>query len=537
MTSATRNLCVGAYIDKRFRSRVLRDVYAERRRALAPSYGFDAVAVLLHCRRAHALTIGVDIVICVCLAFMLRSGLLNLLGVVLLLVLWGLVVYLGRMLAALAGLDRERRIASPLQTVTVFAVFVALLTWYVDSLLPGLLDSLTQWSDDMQRSGQVSDAWFGLGQFASPTSGKITFWTLVLFLVVAVEGWRRQVALEYLALDRQETPKRRLTPFVERQNGNVTMYSGYSPFLGAGQELRTWSFALRVSRIGGGEYDAAPFNINDLLGHVREQLTALSLDSRSTAGLAGLTVQDHVFHDAQGADRLTYEMTAPQVRRVVADPTTAARHYLVCQVVSWDGEVVTTVFVHVALQGRTLYLEFSAWMLPPTRSAFQMLRDSRNVQPTARFTAVSRALAALPGRVLLAPFGLLRLLLAVTHAALSTLFEVSAADYDFGARTSIRELGAMPLPKTDPDSPYVPDNYFQSRDVVKYWKIVERRLIAAIFDFLHAHGVDTTEYTDRAVTVLNTGVMQFGGRMEIRGSAIGTNASTGRRRRRRRNRQ
>lgn len=53
MTKTTRNLCAGAYVERDFRRQVLREVYDRPNRLLAPSYGFDAVPVLMHCRRAR----------------------------------------------------------------------------------------------------------------------------------------------------------------------------------------------------------------------------------------------------------------------------------------------------------------------------------------------------------------------------------------------------------------------------------------------------------------------------------------------------
>ena len=62
----------------------------------------------------------------------------------------------------------------------------------------------------------------------------------------------------------------------------------------------------------------------------------------------------HVLRGLRGSDDVEEVMT-----EAIARPSDVARHYLACQVVSWGGEIVTTVFVHVSLQGRTLYLEFS----------------------------------------------------------------------------------------------------------------------------------------------------------------------------------
>lgn len=548
MTSATRSLCTGAYLDRKFRARVLREVYSESRRALAPSYGFDAVVVLLHCRRARDWVVARDVLLCACVGISLLSGFVNTVGVAFLLTLWAVAVYLARLLRTAVGLDRERRVSARGQAILGFVGFYLLILWGLTSAFPAFLDILAQLSNEILITGDIPQPWFGLGEQAPPSDVAIVLLVLLMFAVAVAETLLRQLALERLARDahwRAGIRRRRLATFTERQNGNVTMYSGFSPFVGAGQELRTWSFALRMVRPGSlarspllpvaDEYDELPFNVEDLIAHLREQLGVLGTAPTRSWRLPGLTVQDHVFQAADGVVRLAHSMSPAEVSATITDPTRAARHYLTCQVRSWDGEVITTVFVHIALQGRTLYLEFSAWVLPPTRTEYQLLRDPRNTEPAARFDAAGRALITLPRLVAGAPFGVLRAGRDGLRAIINATFRISAADYDFGARTSIRELGAMPIQPDTRDN-YVPDNYFQSRDVVKYWKILERRLIAATFDFLTAHDVDTAEYAERAVTVLNTGVMQFGGSMDIRDTAIGTGSSVGRRRRRRRTR-
>jgi hypothetical protein len=43
----------------------------------------------------------------------------------------------------------------------------------------------------------------------------------------------------------------------------------------------------------------------------------------------------------------------------------------------------------------------------------------------------------------------------------------------------------------------------QHQDVSKYQKLIERRVIASVLDFLDDRGVDTTEYRARATSILN----------------------------------
>jgi hypothetical protein len=63
--------------------------------------------------------------------------------------------------------------------------------------------------------------------------------------------------------------------------------------------------------------------------------------------------------------------------------------------------------------------------------------------------------------------------------------------YDYGARVSLRELGASPRVET----------FIQDLDTYKYTKLVEERLTSAVLDFLEGKGVDTTAYRRQATAV------------------------------------
>lgn len=66
---------------------------------------------------------------------------------------------------------------------------------------------------------------------------------------------------------------------------------------------------------------------------------------------------------------------------------------------------------------------------------------------------------------------------------------------DRGAVVSIREIGAVK-----------PENYFQRSDAFRFLKLVERRLLADLKEYLVDAGVDVSELGERIVNVLNTSI-------------------------------
>jgi hypothetical protein len=88
----------------------------------------------------------------------------------------------------------------------------------------------------------------------------------------------------------------------------------------------------------------------------------------------------------------------------------------------------------------------------------------------------------------------------------------AAKRFDIGAKVSAREIAAE-----DSDQ-----SYFQYQDVLQHSKIIERRLIAAVGEFLAELSIDTSEFWQRATTILNNGIINTGP-----GSVTTTNTTFG----------
>jgi hypothetical protein len=163
-------------------------------------------------------------------------------------------------------------------------------------------------------------------------------------------------------------------------------------------------------------------------------------------------------------------------------------------------------------------------MLPPTRARFHLLIRPGSAAAGRQARAAGHALVRLPVTALAAPFGVLGQAARAAGAAVRLIRHALLDTADFGARDSIREIASVDVPKIVENdvTGYALDSYVQAHDSAKYAKILERQLIAAVLDFLQDREVDTSEYRQRATTILNYGVLQFGGRMDIRDSKLGT---------------
>jgi hypothetical protein len=539
-SAATRHLCAGAYIDPAFRRASLREVYYQSGRMVAPSYGFDLPAVLQHCLRARNIALARDIVLLGVLFFL--AILAPLAFFLVFAVLWSVyfAVEVWRVL-----IDAARRLGSddPIGAGAVLARLAYLglrfVVAYVLSLIvTGFVLALTS----VAYGG-------GAGPFGALTGGGVSeqalrtqlvgsvFAMLLVFGIPTTANVVNQIQVDGLAPGRSPGGTASSDRFAEinfQLRGNQIVYSGFWPFVGSGDLVTRWSFAQRLMRapkdpLGGHESEASrefttpPFTAHEVLDTIRWHLTSLSHETAPERRVPGLTVQDKIFVAGTELSYLVPHASSETVAQVIRDPTAPRRHFLVCQVESWRGELVTTVYVHVAVQGKLLYIELVGTALPPCDPRYRVIDQVGGTGPVAYARAIGSGLVRTPQFVIGAIGNIVRSTFDVVVGSLSR--PALAADravthgYDFGARTSVRDLGSA-LDTRD---------YLQNQDFDKYHQVIERRVLAAVLDFLASRGVDTAEFTDQAQHILNIGAVHHGkGDIKIDGPGVGTVHHSGR---------
>lgn len=537
---AGRCLCAGTYLDREFRGRVLRDVYSARNKRAAPSHGFDVVPVLRHAWRAWCLETGQYLLTLAVLAAGLAIVPLDTVIAVDVLVIWRLLRLWLRWVKQFIGygepldspaldelnLVRDRRLRLN-GRVLKYAL------WFSSGMLLVLLLAAAAGG----RPGSVPARLAGTGLGAAAI-------TAALAAVVALVAGARAVCLarSQSAARRGRRLSRRMRSIDEQQHHPFVVHMGHKPFIGSGKLVRSWSFAQRLVRAdpmvpGGGtqarsqEFDRLPFPARKLVDRLKDSILDLCRDDEDPeTRLRGLRVTDEVFIDETHAgidarkslesvlagDRHS-DVVNRAIAEAIANPGDAARHYLAARVESWGGGIVTSVFVHVSLLGRTLYLEFATYALFPVKTEYAVDRT----RPWAVAPAVGTALASLPEqlleswRLIGAPASFLP---ARCRAGIGTRAGT-------GAEVSLRETAMVDNNVRFRDEPE--SSYFQVQDVAQHSKIIERRLIATVEDFLGEVGVDTSEFSRRTMEILNNGIINTGsGDVSIVGNAaVGQNSS------------
>lgn len=536
----TRYLCAAAYVDERFADRVVEEVLADEAGAVAPSPDVDLVAVVRHCLTAQDIRHQRDLRLAGAFAVV---ALLAPLWLVYVLVLLSTTRRAGSQ-PSLATRGHHQPAGKVLVGIGVTAGMVALFAVYfafVISTLP--VPGFVAWLLGAYLAGVPAVlASIGAVVFAYATVVRHELDTdRLLRTTMTRETFARQPRP---SVPRRKWMAERLTAIKEAQAGNVTVYSGYTPFVGFSETSSKWSLAVPLlpadDPVGMAPRRAEPeaFTVAELVDHVRARLRAVAervgTDGTAEAGeeaLGSLVIEDRVFASGTtiGDDDRFIKATsmAPaarlspeEVEQVMLRPTGTVRHYLGAHVPMWGGDVVPSVFLHFSTAGRTLHLHCDNHVLGPVAADYHVVDRLRGpLSPDGRRGLLLTALSRTGGAFVAAPFRALRHARFETRHSRRMIDELKAMEqdpvFDYGARVSIREMALSPNYH----------NYFQVVDAGRITSLVERHTLAAIREFLDTHGYDTTDFRSQQQTILNQGLIQQGGMSIIGNQAIGAGAT------------
>jgi hypothetical protein len=501
VSAATRHLCAGAYLDETFSRLSLTEVYHQPRRAVAPSFGFDAGAVLGHCLRAARIVLVRDAVLVAVLAAVACASPLGFgLGLIALSGLYGLVA-VARLMAGAArsiGAGEPVTAGQTVHDLVAGALGGILVSIGLGAVLPALgAPTLGAALSGGPAPGSLAGTLLGAGLTVVAGIGAPA--------ATAAIQWHHAVRHGPDAVPAALVPDPRLHDIQRGQLGNRTVYSGCSPFVGSGVTLATDGMALRLLRPDHGpaertgpaerEYATPPFTAVELVGQVRHRMGTLVAAQAPERRVPGLTVTDRVCTSAREVPWPVTPAGPELVSCIIRDPGDANRHYLACQVTSSGGELVTSVYVHCALVGRGLYLELTTCVLAPSRGAYRVVDDLCSQGGLPYLSAAGRGLLRSPAVVAGAPVNLLRSgvrwVARQSHPAQPG--DDPAPGRDHGARVSIRELA----------TPDEPGGDLPRHDVARCRRILTGRVLAAVRDFLVERGVDVTEFDRRGRVLID----------------------------------
>jgi hypothetical protein len=450
----TRRLCASAYLQPQFRRHVLRTVVDEEVRAIAPNPSIHLSAVVAHAVNAQHIKQRRDLIV---------------IGIIVLHVIGSFLLKL---------------VDAPPESLFIFSAVV----------IVGVIIFVTR-----------------------------ELWTTEVGIVA-----RRLSRAKFDPIFSGSSIGPRLENRLKRielyQGGNIIIYSGFSPFSGSGISLGSWSFLVSIDKSKDGEVDgnlASKVSIAELYRKIQAAVEALQL--------AGLSNHDRLYVNGRdvravwGGKMDSFSAPIPYLNEKefnsLSNESLAenVRHYRSIHIESWQGELVVSMYYRLQKRDRNLFVEVSFFLLCPLAEAY---KRSDSLLPTPTF----RQGAAIFGRGLaIALLFNFFWYLVVAWKCLLSVQRVSEKqqlrreakeryDFDYGARTSIREYVAS--------TEY--SRYFQKLDKEYFSKVLDKTLLESILAYLDERGIDTSELKERTNVILNKGILVTGGKFEADAVAVGT---------------
>jgi len=326
--------------------------------------------------------------------------------------------------------------------------------------------------------------------------------------------------------------------------GNVLIYSGFTPFVGSGENMAGWSFALDLRKRTDGSAEGsekksplpAVVPISDELS-VPDRVSLEALYDRVARDIDALrldrvTIEDKLYvngRDIRDDKRFLDGPLARPRNRVDEQTLTRAmleqsekqlRHYRCIRVVDWSGELVLSIFLRFSKLSHNLFVEASYFLLTPVGERFRAVDTMSSHFDFARsLRAVISTAIATPFLMLFAPFAVfVRIQRALQRWSAEKEQKKRILDdptFDYGAYRSFRQWA----------SPHEYRRYFQKLDKEMYFKVLEKNILDSILTFLEENNVDVSELKQRQSMILNNGVIVSGGSMTAENLSVGKGSS------------
>ncbi|MCH7229470.1 hypothetical protein L0U85_01125 [Glycomyces sp. L485] len=499
---ATIHLCAAAYLDREFRESVIEKVCARRDQAIAPNPGTDAVPVIRHVHRARILDIAEQSLLAAMLVAFLLTPAVDDLSLLICLGAWLLVGLKAR------KIGNELKISSNQRRIDT------------SPLLKKIKSKLTVPKAAFIALALGAYLWIDIRTSGTP----IWIWLAALAVCTAGFEMARMYHLTRIPSEPEpgRPPRGRLAYIGAAQRSQVITYSpGESEFVGFGNHITTHPLPLPLHAKEPNGKSPPTLDIADLNRHLKARIEALSDDSPATRGLPDLEVSDQLFVSGRAITRPVLDIAGlpasefdlRSIEDVLDAPASPVRHRIRCQVSCLGGEVVTTGFIHLALQGETLYIEYASYWLPMTKRDYHVFRDGAVQRMRAMLWCGGLAVATAPIEVLRSPYdSVVNAWRGVLNASRGRPKLKGWRPPDWGPETSVRQLGC------DLD-----DFTSYPREAVKYSLILEHQTLEALSDFLDERGIDTSALNDRITAIVhNQGVINYG---ELSAGAVGTGAT------------
>lgn len=301
--------------------------------------------------------------------------------------------------------------------------------------------------------------------------------------------------------------------------GNVSVYGGFEPFVGAGNSLGNWSLLIDTRR---GKEGESPIKFTE------QELERTIAAAFRQLPFPGLEIGERLFvhgTEVSRVDGLLPDRFARPRQRVSEETLARFRHthsrearvYQFVGTSAWGDQVRISFFYRAIFKGPMLYIETHSRVLQPIWVGY---REVDNLTTPNTRTRITLFLGQTVGAPLVCMaecfwlFGLMRAHNEIRKFETEQKTKIEEqARFNYGAVSSLRESFATAI--------Y--DHFFEKSDRDLYVKAIQKQLLDSIIDFLDMRNVDTSDLRDQRTYIINSGLIVHGG-LQAGAVAVGEEA-------------
>ncbi len=352
----------------------------------------------------------------------------------------------------------------------------------------------------------------------------ITEWK-ARYITVAKGLARSSLNSDSLKFNPNTTEKIKIEKTAIEQNSNVIIYGGFSPFVGSGFDIGGWSFTLNLNKGReeiGRTIKPIEFEVEELYEYVVNAIRDLKL--------YGLSIEDKLCVNGQEIrsnpvllpdpfSRPRSQVDSEFVKKFINTTGNHIRYYKHIKVISWNGELIFSVFLRILKINQRLFIETNYFVLTPVKNEYRLV-DAIEPKMTLE-KVVPLLIGSLWSGVSIWPFSVVFVLEKLDkklkerkqRKKIKRIIR-ETPNFNYGAINSVRELASS--------SEY--NQYFQKLDKEMYLKIIQRQLIDSLVEFLEIKNIDISELKERRTAIFNNGVIVSGGSIKATNLSVGEKA-------------
>jgi hypothetical protein len=305
---------------------------------------------------------------------------------------------------------------------------------------------------------------------------------------------------------------------------NVIISGSYSPFVGYGNDLNSWSFVVDLKKPNSVGNPTQEINVLEFLDFVSVNIRHNIYDA---------LISDKLFVNGRDIRHnplfMNSVMSEPNVNvslqtmvNYIEQSDAHIRHYRHIEIPMWNAQVNLSVFLKFTIVGEQLFSEARYFLLSPVKEELMVLnnavaRSGFEYYKSLIITSLFKSLYSwLSGFILLISwfFNIQTAIATAIFGDLESKIKLKDETYNYGRTISIRELLSSGFYH----------RYFQILDKDLNYKVTQHIIIDSIIEYLDSKGISTEDIKQTQTAIINSGVMVNGGTVNAEQMSVGIGA-------------